>query len=180
MAECKICQIINRKHPAKIVYEDEAIMAVLSDEPTIFGHLLVFPKQHHPTLEAIDDKIITQLFYAASYAASVLFQGLGAEGTNIIIGNGRHATKNEHLVIDVMPRKANDGLNFRWEPKKLTPEEMEEAMNKIKDKADIIKFSKEIKDTKEKDSKEQKIQEKKEELVFTEDNYIVRHLRRIP
>lgn len=180
MAECKICQIINRKQPAKIVYEDGAIMAVLSDEPTIFGHLWVFPKQHHPTLEAIDDKIIMQLFYAASYAASVLFQGLGAEGTNIIIGNGKHATKNEHLIIDVLPRKANDGVNFRWEPKKLTPEEMEEAMIKVKDKADMIKFSKEIKDTKEKESKEQKKPEQKEDIAFTEDNYIIRHLRRIP
>mgnify|MGYP003971355995 CR=1 FL=1 len=58
MADCKICNIINKKIEAKIVYEDAAVMAILSDEPTIFGHLLVFPKQHNLTLEEVDDKVV--------------------------------------------------------------------------------------------------------------------------
>ena len=56
---------------------------------------------------------------------------------------------------------------------------MEEIKNRVKDKADMIKFSKD-KETKEKESQEQKKPEQKEDIAFTEDNYIVRHLRRIP
>lgn len=178
---CKICDIINKKIPAKIIYEDNAVMAVLTDEPTIFGHVWVFPKQHLKTIEEIDDKIVTQLFYVASYTASALFEGLGAEGTNIIICNGDHCSqKYPHLIIDVMPRKANDGIDFRWTPKRLEEEEMKSSQDKIKDKADLIvhneKKQKQMQMPKEAKEKE----EKKEEIPYEEENYLVRHLTRLP
>jgi len=176
MTECKICEIISKKVPAKIVYEDGAVMAILSDEPTIFGHLLVFPKQHHQTLEEIDDKVTAQIFYVASYAATAIFEGLGAEGTNIVICNGKDSSQRyPHLVVDVLPRKTNDGVSFQWDPKKLTPEEMEEIKTKIKDKADVITLGKE--ETKPAQAPSDK---KEETMNYDEDNYLVRHLRRIP
>ncbi|MBT4541041.1 HIT family protein [Candidatus Woesearchaeota archaeon] len=174
MADCKICNIINKKIEAKIVYEDAAVMAILSDEPTIFGHLLVFPKQHNLTLEEVDDKVVTQLFYVASYAATAIFEGLGAEGTNIIICNGKNSSqKYDHIVIDVLPRKTNDGLDFKWEPKKLSPEEMDTTMGKIKDKADVMNYQGE-------DKPKTESKEETDPTSLNEDNYIVRHLRRIP
>ncbi|MFH1439332.1 MAG: HIT family protein [Candidatus Woesearchaeota archaeon] len=179
MAECKICNIINKKVEAKIIYEDSAVMAVLSDEPTIFGHILIFPKKHHLTLEEIDDKIVTQLFYVASYTATAIFEGLGAEGTNIIICNGKDSSNRyPHLVVDVLPRKTNDGIDTKWEPKKITPEDMDSVHGRIKDKADIINLSEDEK--KQTNSPQQKQLSSADELVYEEDNYLVRHLNRIP
>ena len=177
MADCKICNIINKKVEAKIVYEDAAVMAILSDEPTIFGHLLVFPKQHHRTLEEVDEKVVTQMFYVASFAATAIFEGLGAEGTNIIICSGKDCSQRyTHLVIDVLPRKTNDGLNFKWDPKKITPEDMDEIMDRVKDKADLIKLGGEEKPQK----AGPETDKPPDELAFDEENYLVRHLRRIP
>ena len=183
MAECKICNIINKKVEAKIVYEDAAVMAILSDEPTIFGHLLVFPKQHHTTLEEVDDKVTTQLFYVASYAATAIFEGLGAEGTNIIICNGKESSQRyPHLVIDVLPRKTNDGLNLKWEPKKLTPEEMDNIKDKIKDKADLIKLGGGEGGEGGEPAASKTTSESLEsnELAYDEENYLLRHIKRIP
>ena len=182
MAECKICDIINKKIEAKIVYEDGAVMAILSDEPTIFGHLLVFPKQHHATLEEVDEKVVTQLFYVASFAATAIFEGLGAEGTNIITCNGNNSNQRyPHLVIDILPRKTNDGLNFRWEPKKITPEDMDSIKEKIKDKAALIKLGAQDKaEASKTPAGPGEAKQDNKELVYDEDNYFVRHLRRIP
>jgi histidine triad (HIT) family protein len=174
MTDCKICNIINKKAQGKVIYEDAAVMAIMSDEPTIFGHLLVFPKNHHATLEEVDDKVVAQMFYVASYAATAIFEGLGAEGTNIIISNGKDSSQRySHIVLDVLPRKTNDGLDFKWEPKKLTPEDMDGAMEKIKDKADEMDYQGE-------DKPKVSGEKKTAPSSLDEDNYIVRHLRRIP
>ena len=113
------------------------------------------------------------MFYVASYAATAIFEGLGAEGTNIIISNGKDSSQRyPHIVLDVLPRKTNDGLDFKWEPKKITPEDMDTIKDKIKDKADVINYKE--------DKPKAESDEKSSASILNEDNYIVRHLRRIP
>jgi len=175
MSECRICEILEKKQ-AKILYEDEAVIVVLADEPTIFGHVWIIPKKHVRTLEELDDKTTQQLFYVASYTASALFEGLGAEGTNIIICNGNNSNqKFPHLIVDVLPRKNNDGIDTKWEPKRPDEEQMKETMKKIKDKTDMIGHTPEpipqIKPPGEED---------KEEMDYEEENYLVRQLTKIP
>lgn len=171
---CKICDITDNKREARILYEDAAVMAVLADEPTIFSHIWVFPKQHYKTLEEMPNDMLKQLFCVASTAATAVFESIGAEGTNMFICNGDHSSqKFPHLIIDVIPRKKNDGINFQWEPKKLSPEEMDNAKEKISDR---ISIPQEIGEKKK--AVEKPLQE---EIVYEgEDNYLVRHLRRIP
>lgn len=56
---CVFCDIIARRAPAYIVYEDERSMAFLDIYPFTRGHLLVIPKRHGARLTDIpfDDQM---------------------------------------------------------------------------------------------------------------------------
>ncbi|HLF85640.1 MAG TPA: HIT domain-containing protein, partial [Nitrospiria bacterium] len=53
---CIFCRIASKEVGAKIVYEDEKIMALEDVNPQAPVHLLVIPKSHIPTLQDIGDK----------------------------------------------------------------------------------------------------------------------------
>ncbi len=51
--ECIFCKIAAREIPAKIVYEDERVMAFHDINPVAPVHVLLIPKKHIPDLTAI-------------------------------------------------------------------------------------------------------------------------------
>src|SRR3989344_1564566 len=182
MKECNTCKIINGEVKSKKVYEDAIVYAVMPEQASSLGHIKVYPKQHIENIEDLNDDLITQMFFCASFAATAVFEGLGSEGTNIIINNGEAANQKEkHICIDVLPRKAEDGLNFQWEPKQLTPEDMNKTMEQIKDCTAFI--------GKKKPNKEDTISVaepvvkhvgEQKQLPPDEDNYFTKKLVRIP
>ena len=158
---CNICESLNDK--SKVVYEDDSCFAVLGD--SILGHIKVYPKKHTIKAEELKDDEIEHIFATASYAATAVFETLGAQGTNILSSN---TGKEEHFCINVLPRNMNDDLNFQWEQKVLQDEEMNDARERIKDKADYIGIEK---------KKEELIENEEKEL---KDDYLSRHLERSP
>ena len=55
MSECIFCQIIQKQLPASVVYEDEQVMAFLSNRPVNEGHTLVVPKKHYANIYEISE-----------------------------------------------------------------------------------------------------------------------------
>ncbi|HUX10979.1 MAG TPA: HIT domain-containing protein, partial [Terriglobia bacterium] len=51
MDTCIFCKIIERQQPAKIVYEDDQVVAIEDIQPQAPVHLLVMPRKHVPTLQ---------------------------------------------------------------------------------------------------------------------------------
>jgi histidine triad (HIT) family protein len=151
---CAVCDKIKEKK-ALIAYEDDNLIAVLPTKPAVPGHVKIMPKQHFIALEEMSDGLVEELFFLANIASSAVFEALKAHGTNIILNESE-----SHLAVDVIPRKENDGLNFMWKPKQLSPAEMDDVLSKVKDKTFLI-TGKEDKKEAEKKEKEQKEQEKK-------------------
>lgn len=56
MSECIFCKIIDRKIPARIVYEDERALAFEDVNPQAPVHTLIIPKKHIPTIMDIGDE----------------------------------------------------------------------------------------------------------------------------
>lgn len=56
MSDCIFCKIIDKKIPAKIVYEDDQALAFEDINPQAPVHTLVIPKKHIPTLLDIKEK----------------------------------------------------------------------------------------------------------------------------
>lgn len=150
------------------LYEDEHIM-ILHEKQASKGHLRIAPKQHVTNIEDIPDQLMEHLFFAANYASAVLFELTGAHGTNILMAEGT-----EHIHLDIVERKQDDGMNFLWKPKKLTNEEMDAAAKRIKDVLIVGKAEKPAPViVKADEPKEIKIEEGKP-------NLLLRQLDRIP
>ena len=60
--DCVFCQIIQRKMPASIVYEDSKVMAFLSHRPVNEGHTLVVPKKHYVDIYDAPEEEVAYLF----------------------------------------------------------------------------------------------------------------------
>ena len=172
---CIVCQIIEGKVPSKKVYEDESVMAVLDVNGSNPGHTFVIPKSHYPILEQVPDREIGRLFAVSNKISTAIFESLGAQGTNIFVANGIPAGQTvAHMMINVIPRKENDGINLQWQPRQLNEEEMSTVELKLKEQAkNVGHFEKEI--------KKAKIQPPKAEFLSEEEEeYFTKQMRRLP
>ena len=169
MSECTFCQLIQKK--ANLLFEDEKLAVMASPEPAIPGHVLVMPKDHSPIIESVPDFIVGDMFKAANKLGVAIFEGLGAQGTNILVQNGPSAgQKNNHTMIHVVPRFENDNLPIGWTPKQASDEELSSLESKIKDEtANVGLFERE---------KPKPIEAAKPAEV--KDDYRSKGLRRIP
>ena len=131
---CLVCQIANGSIPSKKIYEDELILAVLDVNGANPGHCFVIPKQHYPIIEQVPDYEVARLFTVANKISTAIFESLQVQGTNIFVANGIPAGQTvAHFMINVIPRKENDGINLQWQPKSLSEEEMSTVELKLKE-----------------------------------------------
>ncbi|MBI5880500.1 HIT family protein [archaeon] len=194
MGECKYCKIVDKK--TNLLYEDDNIIAVLPEKPATQGHVQIISKKHHTSMQKMDDKELGQMFYAASFSASALFETMEAHGTNIMANIGSLFKEGGHFHIDVIARKSGDELNFIWTPQKLPEEEMTSAQGKITDKCDLIGYekkkevidldNKKIEKIESGTEKKEEVKEEKTEHKTNKDieegkeSYLVRQLKRMP
>jgi histidine triad (HIT) family protein len=69
---CLFCKIIDKEIPAKIVYEDEHVLAFEDVSPQAPVHILIVPKKHISTLLDVkeeDNELIGRMFQAANVLA---------------------------------------------------------------------------------------------------------------
>ncbi len=170
--KCEHCDIIDRKSKADILYEDDEVVVAIKDLAITPGQITVFPKEHFTILEMVPENILEKCVTIANKVGIAVFEGLGSQGTNIIIQNGLGAgQKVPHFSIEVIPRVENDGLNLQWEPQQLAEDEMETA---------FMTLEKEIKNLG--SPAEEKAEEKDGKIEEEEgkDNYLLKSLRRVP
>jgi diadenosine tetraphosphate (Ap4A) HIT family hydrolase len=115
------------------LYEDALVRAELAPDAASHGHVLVTPQRSAQHLGDLSEEESAHLFLVASYTASILFQGLKSEGTNIIVEEG---SKGHSLVAHIIARKADDGLSFAWQPQKAGDDK--DILDRIKDKTFLI------------------------------------------
>jgi histidine triad (HIT) family protein len=106
MSECVFCQIIRKKAPASIVYEDEHVIAFLSNRPVNVGHTLVAPKRHYVNIYEIPEEEAAYLFRIVKRIANVVKNVTGVEGIRIVQNNGGAAGQVIfHLHVHIIPMK---------------------------------------------------------------------------
>lgn len=136
---CLICGIIEGRIPSKKIYEDDIALVVLDVNGSNPGHCFVMPKTHYPIFEQVPDFEVGKLFTISNKISSAIFDALKVHGTNLFIANGIPAGQTvAHFMINVIPRKENDGINLQWQPKQLSEEEMSTVELKIKEQMDKV------------------------------------------
>ena len=136
---CLVCGIIEGRIPSKKIYEDDTALAVLDVNGSNPGHCFVMPKAHYPIFEQVPDFEIEKLFTISNKISSAIFDALKVHGTNLFIANGIPAGQTvAHFLINIIPRKENDGINLQWQPKQLSEEEMSTVELKIKEQMEKV------------------------------------------
>lgn len=89
MADCIFCKIVNREIPAKIVYEDEKILAFDDIRPQAPVHTLIIPKEHLASLREVDEthsEILGYILHKAREIAAL--KGVEASGFRVVLNTG--------------------------------------------------------------------------------------------
>ncbi len=109
--QCIFCHIASGKIPAKKVYEDDKVTAVLDINPGASGHVLVIPKDHVAIMPQMSDDLVAHLGMVAKQLSHSIIRALKVEGTSIFVANGVAAGQRApHFLLHVIPRSPNDNI----------------------------------------------------------------------
>jgi histidine triad (HIT) family protein len=131
--DCIFCKVLAGEIPSEPVYEDEHTMAVMDINPWTRGHVVVFPRKHATNLFEIEDEELQRVAVAVKRVATLVREGLGPDGVNLLQSNGRAAWQTIfHLHVHVIPRYDDDPLELPVHPKPAEPEQLAEVAKEIR------------------------------------------------
>ena len=105
---CIFCKIANGEIPSATIYEDDDFRVILD---------------------------LGKAFKLAKKITTRLKDVLGCDGYNIVQNNGEVAGQTVfHFHMHLIPRYKNDKSGFGWKPGKLTDEDRDEILEKLKEK----------------------------------------------
>ncbi len=113
---CLFCRVHGSPHRDRdnlVVHREERGLVMLNRFPYNGGHLLVAPRSHHPSIDALDPGERNLLLELAARAVRVLGDLYGPHGFNIGINQGAAAGAGipGHVHLHVVPRWEGD-TNF--------------------------------------------------------------------
>jgi len=89
--DCTFCQIIERKKPANIVYEDEDLVVFWDLHPNAPVHLLIVPRIHVDTLNSLDEGSVGIVSKMVLTAKNIAELHKIQSGYRLVINCGREA-----------------------------------------------------------------------------------------
>lgn len=137
---CVFCKIIRGELPCDKLYEDDRVIAFLDISPTVKGHTLVVPKEHHVSLTTLPDDYRAQLMTVAPTIAAALMRAVDGDGFNLLLSNGECAGQVvPHVHLHVMPRRTDDAFSL-WPPTSVEYDanEKDDLLEKTRTRLDSI------------------------------------------
>ena len=113
--DCVFCKIVAGEIPCTKIFEDEFCLSFLDIGPLADGHTLLIPKTHYGQLPDVPTETMAGLASQLPRIGRAIVRATGAEGFNVLQNNGRIAGQVvPHVHFHLIPRKAEDGLGYRW------------------------------------------------------------------
>lgn len=111
MAECLFCKMVAGEIKPDIVYEDDNVLAFRDINPQAPVHLLIIPKLHVETLNALDDPLLAgQLVQTAIHLAKQ--EGLSEDGYRTVFNCNKNGGQEVyHLHMHLL-----GGRQMNWPP----------------------------------------------------------------
>jgi histidine triad (HIT) family protein len=108
------CAIMAGAKPGHIVFDGERVCALLDHRPLFPGHVLVVPRPHVASLEALPEELVGPLFSTTRWVALAVEAVMGAQGAFVGLNN-KVSQSVPHVHVHVVPRSKGDGLKgFFW------------------------------------------------------------------
>jgi histidine triad (HIT) family protein len=113
MENCIFCKIVNKEIPAKIVYEDDSILAFDDINPQAPVHVLLIPKAHFSSLNDVPDMksdLLGHILLKARHVAQI--KGVKESGYRIVLNTARDSGQDVlHIHFHVL-----GGRRMTWPP----------------------------------------------------------------
>lgn len=117
MSDCLFCRMVAGEVPADVVHQTDRVLAFRDINPQAPTHVLVIPKEHHPTaveLAAADPDLLAQVVSAAHDVARQ--EGLVTDGSEpgyrLVTNTGPQAGQSVfHVHFHVL-----GGRRMNWPP----------------------------------------------------------------
>jgi histidine triad (HIT) family protein len=113
MDECIFCNIVNKEIPAKVVYEDDKIIAFDDINPQAPVHVLLIPKEHYTSLNDISEEnkdLLGHILFKARQVAQK--KGVKESGYRIVLNTARDSGQDVfHIHFHVL-----GGRRMTWPP----------------------------------------------------------------
>ena len=113
MTNCIFCAIAEGKMPARMVYQDDDVLAFHDINPQAPVHVLVIPRKHIPRIADItedDQNLIGKVIYTGKQIAQQL--GIAQDGFRMVLNNGRYGGQHVyHIHLHVL-----GGRPMGWPP----------------------------------------------------------------
>ncbi len=113
MSECIFCKIIRGELAARVVYEDERVLAFHDIQPAAPTHVLIIPKKHIARMDDVepeDEALIGHMFAKANEVAHSL--GLTENGFRYVINCGPDGLQTVyHIHLHIL-----GGRRMSWPP----------------------------------------------------------------
>jgi histidine triad (HIT) family protein len=113
MDDCLFCKIVAGQIPAKLVHQDDDVVAFVDVNPQAPTHLLVVPRRHIPTLNDLapeDDALVGKLHRVA--AALAKERGIAADGWRAVFNTNRGVGQTVfHIHLHLL-----GGRRMTWPP----------------------------------------------------------------
>lgn len=111
--DCLFCRIAARAIPAQVVHETEHLLAFRDIDPKAPVHVLIIPKRHIASVNAVgadDASLLGELFVAARAIAEA--EGLTDDGYRLVVNTGAGAGQTVwHIHLHLL-----GGRDLRWPP----------------------------------------------------------------
>ena len=114
---CVFCDDGNVR--ARKIFDNGLALAFPSSMPITPGHVLVVPKRHAATMNAITQEERIAVLDLGEKIKTALKKVFGAGGFNVAYNEGKVAGQNVgHFHMHIVPRTENDGGIVEYEPRK--------------------------------------------------------------
>jgi histidine triad (HIT) family protein len=111
--DCLFCRIASGEIPAKVVYQDEQVVAFRDITPQASTHILIIPRQHIADLlqfTAEDGALLGKMTGVAAELARQ--EGLAERGFRLVVNTGPDAGQSvQHLHLHLL-----GGREMGWPP----------------------------------------------------------------
>jgi histidine triad (HIT) family protein len=113
MDECIFCKIINKEIPAKVVFEDDRIIAFDDINPQAPVHVLLISKEHYVSLNDVPEEKTELLGHILSKARQVAQEkGVKESGYRIVLNTSKDSGQDVfHIHFHVL-----GGRRMTWPP----------------------------------------------------------------
>lgn len=102
MDSCIFCMVANHQVEARVVYEDDVVIAFDDITPQAPIHTLVVPKAHYKNMsDNVPADVMCHLFMTVPKVAEI--KGVAESGYRVIVNNGPDASQTiHHLHVHVL------------------------------------------------------------------------------